>query len=251
MSGAFRPRLGIIGGMGPLASADFYRKLTELTPARSDTDHVPLALFSMPDLPDRSAAILNGSDILLARLLEAVATLNALGVERIAMPCNTAHHWYDRLAGESAAEIVHIVRSAVGDLGEVVAGGSVAVLATPGTLASGFYQRELAGAGHAVRFPAAGGWQDCVDHAIALVKAGKVRAAAKALDAALGRCAEAGIDAAILACTELSVVAPDVAPRGLTVVDSNRALARASLRGLGIESRASGASGAVTRHAPP
>ena len=57
-----RPRLGVIGGLGPLATADFYRKFTELTPAARDVDHIPAVLLSLPQVPDRSAAILTQTD---------------------------------------------------------------------------------------------------------------------------------------------------------------------------------------------
>lgn len=227
-------RLGIIGGLGPLASADFYRKLTELTPARVDTDHLPLVLLSLPQLPDRSEAILNGSDAVLKPLLAAVGTLDQLGVESIAMPCNTAHHWFHQLSEATGAEIVHIVDSVVEDMARSFGGRRVAVLATPGTLASGFYQDRLLAAGYEIRIPGAPDFQPLVDKAIHDVKAGAIAGATQALNAALAQCRTEGVEAAILACTELSVMSREIEDSGLTVVDSNTALARACLRRLGL-----------------
>lgn len=226
--------LGIIGGLGPLASADFYRKLTELTPARVDTDHLPLVLLSIPQLPDRTQAILSGSDAVLTQLLAAVRTLDALGVESIAIPCNTAHHWFDRLAAETRAEIVHIVDSVVEDMARSFAGRRVAVLATPGTLSSGFYQDRLLAAGYEVCVPAAAAFQREVDRAIGDVKAGDIQRASVALGEAFRHCREEGIEAAILACTELSVMSREVGGEGLAIMDSNSALATACLRRLGL-----------------
>ena len=235
MKAPLKPRLGVIGGLGPLASADFYRKITDLTPAKTDRDHVSLALLSLPNLPDRSTAILSGSDALLTPLLDAVAMLNALGVERIAMPCNTAHHWYEQLSAKSDAEIVHIVESVVDDLRQKAAHASAAILATPGTLASGFYQEQLLSAGYEIRMPNQVWFQESVDSAINLVKAGNVATAAKALDTAIKACCEKGADAVILACTELSVLTGAIQNRPPILVDSNAALAKACLRRLGIE----------------
>ena len=226
-------RLGIIGGLGPLASADFYRKLTELTPARVDTDHLPLVLLSLPEIPDRTEAILNGSDAVLKSLLAAVETLDRFGVESIAMPCNTAHHWFDELTHATRAEIVHIVESVVEDMARSFAGRGVTLLATPGTLASGFYQQRLLAAGYEIRVPSAPGFQPLVDKAIHDVKAGAIDEAAEALDAALAHCRSEGVDAAILACTELSVLSREIDGGRLTIIDSNTALARACLRRLG------------------
>jgi aspartate racemase len=226
-------RLGIIGGLGPLASADFYRKLTELTPARVDTDHLPLVLLSIPQLPDRTEAILRGSDAVLKQLLLAVRMLDSLGVESIAMPCNTAHHWFERLAAETSADLVHIVDSVVEEMGHGFAGRRVAVLATPGTLSSGFYQDRLLAAGYEVCVPSAADFQRDVNRAITDVKAGDVAGAGVALGNALAACRRAGIEAAILACTELSVMSREVNGAGLAIFDSKSALAMACLRRLG------------------
>lgn len=227
-------RLGIIGGLGPLASADFYRKLTELTPAAVDTDHLPLVLLSLPQLLDRSEAILNGTDAVLKPLLAAIKTLDQLGVESIAMPCNTAHHWFDQLSSATGAEIVHIVDSVVDDMARSFGGRRVAVLATPGTLASGFYRDRLLAAGYEIRISSAPKFQPLVDKAIRDVKAGAIGEAAEALNAALAHCRAEGVDAAILACTELSVMSREIDGGGLTIIDSNTALARACLRRLGL-----------------
>ncbi len=234
MTGTLGFRLGIIGGLGPLASADFYRKLTELTPARVDTDHLPLVLLSIPQLPDRTQAILSGSDDVVNQLLAAVRTLDSLGVESIAMPCNTAHHWFDRLATATSVDMVHIVDSVIEEMERSFAGQRVAVLATPGTLASGFYQDRLLAAGYEVHVPSPAAFQEKVNGAIADVKAGDIAGAGAALVAALACCREAGVEAAILACTELSVMSRKVEVGDLAIVDSNTALAMSCLRRLGL-----------------
>ena len=227
-------RLGIIGGLGPLASADFYRKLSELTPARTDTDHLPLVLLSLPQLPDRTEAILNGSDTVLNALVNAVSTLDQLGVERIAIPCNTAHHWFDALNRATRAKIVHIVDSVVEEMAQFPGARRVTLLATRGTLASGFYQSALLAAGHEIYVPRRQDFQNLVDAAIRDVKAGALADAATALNSALAGCREEGADVTILACTELSAISHriDIAPSG--IVDSNTALARTCLRQLGL-----------------
>ncbi|MCX5579726.1 aspartate/glutamate racemase family protein [Kaistia terrae] len=227
-------RLGIIGGLGPLASADFYRKLTELTPARTDTDHLPLVLLSLPQLPDRTEAILNGSDAVLDALMDAVSTLDKLGVERIAIPCNTAHHWFDALSRATRAKIVHIVDSVVEEMAQFPGARRVTLLATRGTLASGFYQNALLAADHEIYAPRRQDFQNLVDAAIRDVKSGALADAATALNSALARCREESVDVTILACTELSAISHriDTDPSG--IVDSNTALARTCLRQLGL-----------------
>ncbi|RWL41870.1 MAG: aspartate/glutamate racemase family protein [Mesorhizobium sp.] len=229
-----RPQLGIIGGLGPLASADFYFKLTRMTEALRDNEHVPSVILSVPQLPDRTEAILSNHDGPLAPLRAAVATLNALGVACIAMPCNTAHHWYDRLAADSRAQIIHIGDAVVAEIRRSLDRGRVANLATRGTLVSGFYQRRIEAAGFELCIPADAEFQERVDSAIMLVKAGSIAQAAAETERALHLAQMAGADVALLGCTELSVVAASLNDtNGLIVIDSNAALARASLMRLG------------------
>ena len=231
---SIRPQLGIIGGLGPLASADFYFKLTRMTRAFRDNDHVPAVILSVPQLPDRTEAILGNHDGPLAPLKAAVSTLNALGVACIAVPCNTAHHWYDQLAANSQAEIIHIGDAVVAETRRSLDLGRVAILATRGTLVSGFYQDRMSAAGFGLCLPANGEFQQRVDNAIGLVKAGSITDAAIETERALDIARSAGADAALLGCTELSVVAASLNDvSGLVVVDSNAALARACLTRLG------------------
>ena len=229
-----RPQLGIIGGLGPLASADFYFKLTRMTEALRDNEHVPSVMFSVPQLPDRTEAILAGHDGPLAPLQAAIATLNDLGVACIAMPCNTAHHWYDKLAADSRAKIIHIGDAVTAEIRRGLDRGRVANLATRGTLVSGFYQNRISAAGFEVCLPADAEFQERVDRAIMLVKAGSIAQAAAETERALHLAQMAGADVALLGCTELSVVAASLGDtNGLVVIDSNAALARASLQRLG------------------
>lgn len=231
---SIRPQLGIIGGLGPLASADFYFKLTRMTKALRDSEHVPAVILSVPQLPDRTEAILGNHDGPLAPLKAAVSTLNALGVACIAMPCNTAHHWYDHLTANSQAEIIHIGAAVVEQTRRSLDRGRVAILATQGTLVSGFYQDRMSAAGFELCLPANTEFQERVDSAIGLVKAGSIADAATETERALDIAQAAGADAALLGCTELSVVAASLNDvSGLVVIDSNAALARACLTRLG------------------
>ncbi|TPL91689.1 amino acid racemase [Mesorhizobium sp. B2-3-12] len=227
-------QLGIIGGLGPLASADFYLKLTRMTQAVRDNEHVPAVILSVPQLPDRTEAILAGHDGPLASLKAAVSTLNTLGVACIAIPCNTAHHWYGQLTAISRAEIIHIGDAVVAETRRGLDRGQVAILATRGTLVSGFYQDRMSAAGFELCFPASTEFQERVDSAIGLVKAGSIAQAAAETGYALEIARSAGADTALLGCTELSVVAASLDDtNGLVVIDSNAALARACLARLG------------------
>ena len=88
--------LGIIGGMGPMASSVFYRMLIRMTPAHRDQDHINIILLSHATMPDRTESIRSGHvDELLARLREDARFLEDSGADFIAVPCNTSHALLD------------------------------------------------------------------------------------------------------------------------------------------------------------
>src|SRR5450830_5104 len=91
------PLLGVLGGMGPLAAVDFARKLLALNKVETEQQHIPTLLWNVPQIPDRQLALSRGGPSPLPAMLHGIAVLNAAGATRIAIPCNTAHHWFDEL----------------------------------------------------------------------------------------------------------------------------------------------------------
>ncbi|MBK7331445.1 MAG: aspartate/glutamate racemase family protein [Betaproteobacteria bacterium] len=112
----------MLGGMGPLATVDFLAKLIAATPAAGDVDHVPLVASSIPQIPSRVAAILAGGASPIPALLDARDRLLAAGATLLAMPCNTAHRWYDDLARGIDVPFLHIADAATDDVARARAG---------------------------------------------------------------------------------------------------------------------------------
>jgi aspartate racemase len=108
--------LGVLGGMGPLASAQFMLRLTLLTPADRDQDHIPAVLWSDPRIPPRTNGKISGANDPLPWLLRGIAGLKQAGCRAIAIPCNTAHLWYDQMAEAAGMPVLHIVDAAATDL---------------------------------------------------------------------------------------------------------------------------------------
>src|SRR6201991_969994 len=128
--------IGILGGMGPLATVDFMDRIIRLTDAACDQQHLPMLVANLPHTPDRSAAIVDGGADPLPALLDGIALLNRNGVGVIAVPCNSAHHWYAQMRAHSAAPLLHIGESSAAAVAPHAR--RVAVLATRGALAAGF-----------------------------------------------------------------------------------------------------------------
>lgn len=234
-----RYRLGIIGGLGPLASADLYERITRLTPAASDQDHFATVMLSIPQTPDRTAAIRGSGPSPLPKLLDAISTLNSFKVELVAVGCNTAHHWYDLLAAASHAPILHIADAALAALDTDVSRSPVAVFATRGVISADFYRRKLEALGFAAYIPDER-LQSLVDTAIAAVKAGELVRAAQALDVAARALEELAVHTVLLACTELPIAWSHIANATtvpLEAIDVNKAFAHAIVQFLSSKPR--------------
>jgi aspartate racemase len=150
--------LGVLGGMGPMATVDFLGKVVQNTPAACDQDHIQMVVCSAANIPDRSAAILGEGADPFPAIRDALRRLEAAGATCIAIPCNTAHHWHAALQAETSVPILHIV-DAVADtlVGQGREGGCIGVLATDGTVRAGIYPKRLAQRGFSCRCPT---WPD-------------------------------------------------------------------------------------------
>ncbi len=201
--------LGVLGGMGPLASAQFMLRLTLLTPAERDQDHVPAVLWSDPRVPDRTAAWPTGASATgatdpLPTLLRGIGGLQAAGCGAIAIPCNTAHGWFAAMQAATRLPILHIVDAAAAELARLgVPHGPVGILATEGTLAMRLYQDRLGALGYECLVPDATAMDRQVSPAIALVKANRVAKAHAPLAAAATALMARGAQAVVLGCTEI------------------------------------------------
>lgn len=203
-----RRLVGVLGGMGPLATVDFMRKVIDATPAERDQDHVPMLVHAVPQIADRTAAIATGSDEPFRALLAGLRILERSGVALVAMPCNTAHAWFDRLAGSTDVELLHIADAVRRRIGRAPDRPSeaIALMATTGTVRAGFYQRYLTTTAPERRMIAPSpAIQSGIMAAIEAVKAGDLAAAGERAGQAAEALLAAGADRLLLACTELPI----------------------------------------------
>ncbi|WP_069387885.1 aspartate/glutamate racemase family protein [Cellulosimicrobium cellulans] len=230
-----RAPVGVIGGVGPLATAYFLQLVVSLTDAERDQDHLDMVVLNHATIPDRTAFVLGRSDEDPGPVLARDARrLEAFGVSFLVMPCNTAHYFTQQVLDAVRVPFVSIIDTTVAAAGERVAGlTTVGLLATAGTAASGVYQDAFAAHGVETLVP------DDADQAVVSriiyeqVKAGRP-VDLEALRGVTARLVERGASVVILGCTELSVVAVD---HGLLAdplyLDSMDQLARATIRRAG------------------
>lgn len=227
MKAVVGPRLvGVLGGMGPLATVDFMRKVIAATGAERDQDHVPLIVHQVPQIPERVPALLAGRDDPLPAMLAGLARLEQAGAQAIAIPCHTAHYWYDKLAAACSVPILHFADAIREHLSTLTPPPRrLALLATHGTLHAGIYQRALAASGRTLLVPDAAAMSAIVA-AIAAVKRNDLMTAGRHATAAGEGLLEAGADHLLLACTELPL-AFETSPLKHRSIDATACLAAA------------------------
>lgn len=222
--------IGILGGMGPLATADLYRKLVLLTNAASDNDHIRVYIDSNASIPDRTAAILSGGPDPLPAMTDSLRKLEACGADCIIMPCNTAHYFLPKLQALTETPFLSMLEAAAKACRARYPGKTAAVWATKGTLASGLYQKVLEAEGVPFLVPDEEE-QDALMRVIYQgVKAGAPPEAYQADYGSVLRSMSAkGANYLILGCTELPLAA-QLLGSDAPAVDPTEELAKAAIR---------------------
>jgi len=136
--------VGILGGMGPEATADFFLEIIKLTPAKKDEDHLHIIIDNNPQIPDRTEAILKGGKSPLPALQKAAQNLERAGADFIVIPCNTAHYFFDEIKKIVNIPLLHMMREVSKEIKERFPKvKKVGLLSTSATARIGLYQNEL------------------------------------------------------------------------------------------------------------
>lgn len=208
-------KLGVIGGMGPEATAFFYEEVIKHTDASRDQEHLDMVIISQASMPDRTHAILTGDDARLLQVMrEDAQALETLGCTCIAIPCNTSHYFYDKIQSFTGVPIIHMPREAVREAAQAHRARRIGIMGTDGTVRSGVYARECEALGVECMVPSPERQADVMSIIYENVKAGHPADMGK-FSLVVDELVRRGCDAIILACTELSVArrrqgAPDV-----------------------------------------
>ncbi|MFH8574067.1 aspartate/glutamate racemase family protein [Streptomyces sp. NPDC017993] len=225
-----RPLLGVLGGMGPMATAHFYQRLIEHTPAHRDQEHLPVAIWADPTVPDRTDALLRRGPSPVEAMLTGLSWLTQARATCIAVPCNTAHAYIDVLRAHTDVPILDMVHAALDACRtHQPTIERIGILATEGTRTARLYDAAGQLLGLHIIHVTSSIQTHHVNRAITAVKQGGDLALAKRdIVTAATELRTAGAEMAIAACTEIPLIA-EAAQRTLPVLDSTSALARQAL----------------------
>ena len=134
--------IGVLGGMGPGATADLFLKIIHATPAALDQEHLRIIVDNNPQIPDRTAAIMGQGPDPLPFLVDTAKNLIKAGAEFIVMPCHTAHYYYENLQKYCSIPIVNMIEECAQYALKSIPGLlQVGLLASKGTIIAGLYDR--------------------------------------------------------------------------------------------------------------
>jgi len=160
--------IGVLGGMGPEASAELLVWITRCTPAAKEQDHLRVLIDSNPKIPDRSDALLSGNfDPVIEAMSDTARSLERAGAEVIGIPCNAANAFLSDVRRAIAIPVVDMVDETARRASELFeANAAVGLLATDGTLRSRLYHEALERYGLAGVGPPTPGVQNAVMDAL-------------------------------------------------------------------------------------
>ncbi len=227
--------IGILGGMGPLATMDLYKKIILSTEADCDNAHIRVYIDGNSAIPDRTAAILSGGPDPVPEMLSALRNLEKCGADCVIMPCNTAHHFLPRLQAETALPFIDMRTVTAAVCAERYPGKRACLLGTKGTIAARIYDGALKAAGVEFLVPNEAEQTELMRLIYDVVKASRpLEPETESWHALLTELIGRGAEYFILACTELPIVAntlPDEGP----FVDPTAEMAREAILFCGYE----------------
>ena len=216
-------KLGVIGGMGPLATVSFYERVVLNTAAKCDNEHIDMVVLSHASMPDRTKCIIeNKGGEFLEVIKKDFKILEDIGVEAVAIPCNTSHYFFDEFKKFTGLRIINMIEETIL---EVKKRGieKVAVFGTLGTLNSKVYEKYANQHGILVKEVSSEDKQVVMD-IIYDIKETNALDGRRFVDILSRYCDDETVG--IIACTELSLL--DI-PEDINTIDALNVLVKRSI----------------------
>ena len=225
--------LGIIGGVGPLATMLLGEMIAKRTKAQTDQQHVNMVITNNTSIPDRTTYILDRSKANpIPVMISDAIKLKSIGAEVLAIPCNTAHSFYQDIQEGASMQVLHMINETAKRASQIGA-KKVGILATTGTLTTSVYQLACLHAGVQPIVPDEGTQELVMSVIYEDVKAGQPVDFLK-WQQIINKFDELGCDRIILGCTELSIVKKELNLDDM-YIDSLMVLAESAILSCGYE----------------
>lgn len=222
--------IGIIGGMGPMATYDLGMKILGKTEASCDQENIPLLIDCNTRIPDRTAAILSGGEDPVPEMLKSAWRLEAGGADFLVMACNTAHYFYEKICEETGIPVLNMPLETA-DLLRRNGIKKAGVLATDGTCQADIYGTVLEEMGIEPVYPSEEMQKVVMSLIYDHVKAGKMDFSDLDIEGLIAEMQQKGAEILILGCTELPLAFSKLGPAaGLPTIDPTDVIAEVAVR---------------------
>lgn len=224
--------IGIIGGMGPLATVDLFHKIVMLTEANSDNDHIHILIDNYTAIPDRTSYILGHGEDPKKFLIESALKLEVMGADVIIMACNTAHYFYDEIEKYIHVPFINMIEEVAKKIKKINPKiRKVGLLATEGTCITEIYDKVLNKYDIEVIKPDYTN-QNIISNLIYSIKNGRKEYNLDDINSVLSFFRLQNIDTVILGCTELPLAFETLNIKG-KYIDPTKILAQSAIEFVG------------------
>ncbi len=168
--------VGILGGMGPMATVDLFEKIVRYTPAHVDQEHLKIIIYNNPQIPSRIDAIIKEAESPRDELIRSAQLLEKMGANFLVMPCNTAHYWYQDIRNAINIEMIHMIENTAKWVAEQASNKKaekIMLFASDATVKTEIYQKGFSVKGLKILTPSTDE-QKLISLAIEQVKAGYI-----------------------------------------------------------------------------
>jgi len=202
-----RKVIGILGGMGPEATVDLFRKIIEATPAKSDQDHLHIIIDCHPQIPSRPKAILEGAESPVPLLRATAQNLESAGADFLVIPCNSAHYFYLDVVSAVSIPVLNIIKEAANKIErDYSCLKRIGLFGGMATVKMGLYDNELSPKGIMVISPSDGEQQKVVEAIYTVKSGGNLKEAKEKILQITERLRERGAEGFIAGCTEIPLI---------------------------------------------
>lgn len=197
--------IGILGGMGPLATVDIFHKIVSLTKANSDQDHIHIIIENDPGTPNRLDFLLRDGESPEKHLIQLATKLEMMGADVLIMPCNTAHYFYDTIKKHLGIDFINMIDETAKEIKQTSPScKKIGLLATKGTYYTGIFEKVFSPYEIEVIIPNLEDQQYIADLILA-VKIGQTTFDLTNIHQVLENLKRANMDVLVLGCTELPI----------------------------------------------
>ena len=223
--------IGILGGMGPMATCDLMKKVIDNTQAGCDQEHIRICVDSNTNIPDRTAAIMGNGKDPRPEMIKSALRLQQMGADVLIVPCNTAHYFLEDVEKAIDIPVLNMPMETAKRLREEGV-KTAAVLATDGTVKSGLYDRALKELGILPVYPDEEEQAMIMSVTYDYVKAGKPYPYPEKIQKLQEHLLQQGVEKMILGCTELPIAFAQWDTK-IPTIDPTDILAQAAIRFVG------------------